>query len=105
MINLTSDNFAKEVEEYDGLVVIDIWAVWCGPCKMIAPIVDELEGEMPDVKFCKINVDDQPDLARLFKVQSIPTIAVVKNNTFLDMSVGYAPKEKLAAFINEYRKG
>ena len=104
-IKLTADTFQSEVLCSDRPVLIDFWATWCGPCKMIAPIVDELEGEMPDVKFCKINVDDQPDLARLFKVQSIPTIAVVKNNTFLDMSVGYAPKEKLAAFINEYRKG
>lgn len=103
MINLTSENFKKEVEDYDGLIVIDIWAVWCGPCKMIAPIVDELEAEMPDVKFCKINVDEQLELAKLFKVQSIPTIAVVKNNTFLDFSVGYVNKEKLSGFISQYR--
>ena len=100
MIDLTSNNFKSEVEEYEGLVVIDIWASWCGPCKMLAPIIDELEAEMPGVKFCKINVDDEPSLARLFKVQSIPTVAVVKNNTFLDMSVGYVPKSKLVNLIN-----
>lgn len=100
MIDLTSNNFKSEVEEYEGLVVIDIWASWCGPCKMLAPIIDELEAEMPGVKFCKINVDDEPSLARLFKVQSIPTVAVVKNNTFLDMSVGYVPKSKLVDLIN-----
>ena len=99
MIDLTSQNFKSEVEEYDGLVVIDIWASWCGPCKMLAPTIDELEAEMPDVKFCKINVDDEPALARMFKVQSIPTVAVVKNNTFLDMSVGYVPKSKLVDLI------
>ena len=104
MINLTSENFKREVEEYEGLVVIDLWASWCGPCKMLAPVIDELEAETPDVKFCKINVDDQLELARLFKVESIPMIALVKDNTFIDMSVGYVPKERLAAFINGYRE-
>jgi len=101
MINLTKDNFKAEVEEYKGLVVIDLWAVWCGPCRMIAPVIDEIEAEMPDVKFCKINVDEQPELTRLFKVESIPTIALVKDNTFVDMSVGLVPKEKLVKLIND----
>lgn len=101
MINLTSENFKSEVEDYEGLVVIDLWATWCGPCRMIAPIVEEIAREMPDVKFCKINVDEEPALTSLFKVQSIPTIAIVKNNTFLDMSVGYVPKEKLVKLIND----
>ena len=103
MTVLTKDNFKKEVEEYDGLVVIDLWATWCGPCLMLAPVIDELEREMPDVKFCKINVDDERELAMTFKIQSIPTIAIVKNNTFMDMSVGLVPKEKLVRMINEYR--
>ena len=103
MIVLTKDNFKAEVEEYKGLVVIDLFAVWCGPCKMIAPIVEALSEEYTDVKFCKINVDDEPELARAFKVSSIPTIAFVKDNTFLDMSVGYVPKEKLASLIEEYK--
>ena len=103
MTILTKDNFKTEVEEYDGLVVIDLWATWCGPCLMLAPVIDEIEKEMPDVKFCKINVDDERELAMEFKIQSIPTIAVVKNNTFLDMSVGLVPKEKLVNFINQYK--
>ena len=103
MFNLTSENFKKEVEEYNGLVVIDLWATWCGPCRMLAPVLDEIEAEMPDVKFCKINVDDEPALARLFKVESIPMVAVVKDNTFLDVSVGYVPKEKLVTLISQYR--
>ena len=103
MTVLTKDNFKAEVEEYKGLVVIDLFAVWCGPCKMIAPIVEALSEEYTDVKFCKINVDDEPELARAFKVSSIPTIAFVKDNTFLDMSVGYVPKEKLASLIEEYK--
>ena len=103
MINITKDNFKSEVEEAKGLVVIDLWAEWCGPCRMLAPTVDELEREYPDVKFGKINVDEEPELARLFKVQSIPFIALVKDNTFLDMSVGYVPKAKIAKLIEDYR--
>ena len=103
MTFLTSQNFKNEVEDYSGLVVIDLYANWCGPCKMLAPIIDEIEKEMPDVKFCKINVDDEPELTRLFKVQSIPTIAIVKDNTFLDMSVGYVTKDALVRLISQYK--
>lgn len=103
MTNLTKNNFKNEVEEYEGLVVIDLWATWCGPCRMLAPVIDEIEKEMPDVKFCKINVDDERELAMQFKIESIPTVAIVKNNTFLDLSVGLVPKEKLVNLINEYR--
>ena len=102
MIVLTKENFKREVEEYNGLVVIDLWATWCGPCLMLAPIIDELEKEMPQVKFCKINVDDERELAMEFKVQSIPTVALVKDNTFVDISVGLVPKEKLKNLISRY---
>ncbi|MBQ8690046.1 MAG: thioredoxin [Clostridia bacterium] len=102
MTKLTKENFKTEVEEYDGLVVIDLYADWCGPCKMLAPIFAELEAEMTDVKFAKINVDEQLELAREFRVSSIPMIALVKDNTFLDMSVGYTPKENLKRLIEEY---
>ena len=101
MLTVTKDNFKTEVEESDKLVVIDLYADWCGPCKMLAPTVEALEGEFPDAKFCKVNVDNDPDIARLFKVQSIPFIALVKNNTFLDFSVGLVPKDKLASLIRE----
>ena len=103
MTVLTKENFKAEVEEYKGLVVIDLWASWCGPCMMLAPIIEELDREYTDVKFCKINVDEQPELAKAFKVQSIPTVAFVRDNTFLDLSVGYVPKEKLASMIAEYK--
>lgn len=102
MTILTKDNFKSEVEEYDGLVVVDLWATWCGPCLMLAPVIDEIEKEMPLVKFCKINVDDERELAMQFKIESIPTIAIVKNNTLLDMSVGLVPKEKLVKLISQY---
>ena len=103
MINLTSENFKREVEEYQGLVVIDIWASWCGPCMMLAPVIDELCAEYPDVQFCKINVDEERELALSFKVESIPTVAFVKDNTFIDVSVGFVPKAKLAKMIEEHK--
>ncbi len=103
MTDITKENFKSEVEECEGTVVIDLWAPWCGPCRMLAPVLAELETEMPDVKFCKINVDNEPELAALFKVESIPYVAVVKNNTLLDMSIGFMPKAELEAFISQYR--
>lgn len=101
MLNITKENFEAEVEKAEGLVVIDLYADWCGPCKMLAPVMEELEREYPDVKFGKINVDNEPELTSLFKVQSIPYIALVKNNTFLDFSVGYVPKDTLVRLIEE----
>ena len=101
MLNITKENFEAEVEKAEGLVVIDLYADWCGPCKMLAPVIEELEREYPDVKFGKINVDNEPELTALFKVQSIPYIALVKNNTFLDFSVGYVPKDTLVQLIEE----
>ena len=103
MLELTKDNFKAEVEQYDGLVVIDLYADWCGPCKMLAPTIEALAQDMPDVKFAKVNVDNEMEIAKMFKVTSIPMIAVVKDNTFLDMSVGYVPKASLEKLINEYR--
>jgi thioredoxin 1 len=99
MLVITKDNFKTEVEEHDGLVVIDLYADWCGPCRMLAPILASLEGEYTDVKFCKINVDDEPELAKSFNVSSIPMVAFVKDNTFVDLSVGLVPKDKLKALI------
>ena len=101
MLNITKENFEAEVEKAESLVVIDLYADWCGPCKMLAPVMEELEREYPDVKFGKINVDNEPELTALFKVQSIPYIALVKNNTFLDFSVGYVPKDTLVQLIEE----
>ena len=99
MTVITKENFKSEVEEFSGLVVIDLYADWCGPCRMLAPVLSELEGEYPDVKFCKINVDDQPELAKEFNVTSIPMVAFVKNNTFTDVSIGYVPKDSLKKLL------
>ena len=103
MLTLTKDTFEAEVEKHKGLVVIDLFATWCAPCRMLAPVLEELEKEYPDVKFCKINVDEERELAEKFRVESIPMVAFVKDDTFLDMSVGYVPKENLVAKIRELR--
>ena len=101
MLVINKDNFKSEVEEHAGLVVIDLYADWCGPCRMLAPSLAELESEYPEVKFCKINVDDEPELARAFNVTSIPMVAFVKDNTFADVAVGYVPKATLARKIED----
>ena len=95
-ITLTKDNFEKEVNKSDKAVLIDFWATWCGPCKMIAPIIEEIAEEFSDeVKVCKVNIDDEPSLATKFGITSIPTLLVVKNGEVVKTSVGYIPKEKI----------
>ena len=101
MLVVTKDNFKTEVEEHSGLVVIDLYSDWCGPCRMLAPVLAELEGEYPEVKFCKINVDNDPELAKEFNVKNIPMVAFVKDNTFADVSVGFVPKENLKKLIED----
>ena len=101
MTNITKENFAAEIEKCDRLAVIDLYADWCGPCRLLAPVMEELEREYPDVKFCKINVDEEPELTAMFKTESIPYIALVKDNTFLDFSVGYVAKATLVRLIEE----
>ena len=99
MIVLTKENFENEISNYEGSAVIDLYADWCAPCKMLAPVIEELEGELTDVKFCKINVDKERELAAMFKVSSIPMVAVITNNTLVDFHVGYASKDALRDFI------
>ena len=101
VINLTQADFKQEVMESDKPVLIDFWAVWCGPCQMMSPIVDEVAEETDDVKFCKVNVDDEPQLAAMFGIQSIPTLALIKNGKMIDVSIGLLTKDELINFINK----
>lgn len=95
IIDLTKENFQAEITKSDKPVLVDFWAVWCGPCQMMAPILHELETEMPDVHIGKVNVDEQVDLARQFRVVSIPTLIIFKNGQEVQRMVGVTSKEEL----------
>ena len=95
VIEITEANFETEVLKSDVPVLVDFWAVWCGPCQMMAPILHELEAEMPDVQIGKVNVDEQMDLARQFRVVSIPTLIIFKNGQEVQRMVGVTSKEEL----------
>ena len=99
----TTDNFETEVLNAEKPVLVDFWAVWCGPCQMMAPILHELEAEMPDVQIGKVNVDEQMDLARQFRVVSIPTLIIFKNGQEVQRMVGVTSKEELKDALN-YKK-
>lgn len=97
---ITKDNFENEVMNSEKPVLLDFWAPWCGPCRMVSPIVDEIAKEVTDSKVCKINVDEQPELAKAFKVMSIPTLAVVKGGTVVQTSVGAKTKSAILQMLN-----
>ena len=98
-INVTSKNFENEVLHSDKPVLIDFWASWCGPCKMLSPIIAEIAEEHPEIKVGKVNVDEQPALAEQFGVMSIPTLVVFKDGQLYTTSVGVQPKESILALL------
>ena len=99
-LKITKDNFQAEVLEANGTVLVDFWASWCGPCKMIGPIIDQIADERDDVKVCKINVDDEPELAAKFRVMSIPTLIVFKDGQVVTQSMGAKPKTAILAMLD-----
>ena len=101
IVTLTEENFENEVLRDPGLILIDFWAEWCQPCKMMAPIFDELNAEEDKVKFCKINVDEQPNLASMFGIDSIPTLAVVQDRRTLTGMVGVHEKADIKAMLEQ----
>ena len=94
-INVTTQNFDEEVIKSDKIVLVDFWADWCGPCKMLGPIIHELAEERTDIKVCKVDIDSEPDLALRYSVMSIPTVIAFKNGEIYKKSVGAVPKERL----------
>ena len=101
IIDLTKENFQAEITKSDKPVLVDFWAVWCGPCQMMAPILHELEAEMPDVQIGKVNVDEQMDLAQQFKVVSIPMLILIKNGQVAAKDIGVKSKEELLEFMHQ----
>jgi thioredoxin 1 len=101
IVQATDQTFATETNE--GLVLVDFWAPWCGPCRMIAPVLDEVDAEMGDkIKIAKINVDENPETAGKFGVMSIPTLLLFKNGEVVDKVIGYQPKDALVQMIQKH---
>ncbi len=99
VITITNENFEQEVMKSDKPVLLDFWASWCGPCRMVSPIVDEIAEEREDIKVGKINVDEQEELAAKFGIVSIPTLVVMKDGRIVNESAGARPKAQILAML------
>ena len=102
-IEITTLNFEEEVLKADKPVLVDFWASWCGPCKMLSPIVEQLAEELSDVKVGKVNVDEQSELAQLYKIMSIPTLLLFKDGELKETSVGVKSKAEIVTLLNNYK--
>lgn len=99
VVEITKDNFEEEILKCDKTVLLDFWASWCGPCRMVSPIVDEIAEEHPEIKVGKVNVDEEPELASKFGVMSIPSLFVMKNGEITNSSVGAKPKNQILEML------
>jgi thioredoxin 1 len=99
VIDVKTADFEAEVLKSDKTVLVDFWAVWCGPCRMLSPVVDQVAEENPNIKVCKVNVDEEQQLAIKYGVMSIPTLLVFKGGELVNQSVGVIPKEEVLNLI------
>ena len=98
-ININNNNFLSEVMSSEKKVLLDFWAPWCGPCRMVVPMVEEIAKERPDIKVAKINVDENPELATRFRILSIPTLVVMENGRIVNQAMGARPKNAILAML------
>jgi thioredoxin 1 len=98
-VKITSDNFEQEVLKSDKPVLLDFWAAWCGPCKMISPIIEEIAKEVTDAKIGKVNIDEQPELASAFGIMSIPTFLKIKDGKVVNKMIGVRPKASIVQML------
>ena len=98
-MHINNHNFQEEVIHSEKPVLVDFWASWCGPCRMVGPIIDEIAAEHPEYKVVKINIDEEPELASQYRVVSIPTLMVMKNGQVVQQSVGARPKNQILAML------
>ena len=99
ILHITKENFQSEVMESKKTVLLDFWATWCGPCRMIAPVLEEVAQEREDVKVCKIDVDKEPELAQQFQIMSIPTLIVMEQGRIVNKALGAMPKNSVLALL------
>lgn len=100
-IHLTEENFEQEVLKSEIPVLVDFWASWCGPCKMLSPVIDEIADEVTDIKVCKVNTDEADTIALKYRIMSIPTLLLFKNGEVAATSVGAKPKSEVMDFIGK----
>ena len=99
VITVTAENFEEEVLNSKVPVLVDFWASWCGYCRMLAPLIEQVSEEVTDAKFCKLDTDNDPDLADKYDVSSLPTLLVFKNGELVDRSIGFVQKDQIAALV------
>ena len=104
VVNINMNNFQEEVLNSDKPVLLDFWASWCGPCRMVGPILDEIAAERSDIKVAKVNVDEQPELASKYKIMSIPTLMVLREGKVVNQALGARPKNQILAMLKEAKK-
>ena len=98
-LSVSKNNFQEEVLESDKAVLLDFWASWCGPCKSLSPVIDEISAEHPEIKVCKVNIDEEQELASQFDIMSVPTLLVIKDGKVVNQSVGLKPKNQILAML------